>query len=155
MEVSQMKISHIAMLGVLLASAHAAVAETAEVGVAGLTFSPADVVITAGDSVHWSGLAGGFHTVAEVDDGSATTWNGGFHSPGGASEFTHLFDTPGVYYYVCEPHAGSGMRGTVTVEPGPEIPAASTWTLMPLAISVMVAGTVLLARTRKVAAPAR
>ena len=97
---------------------------TVEVATVGLTFSPPDVEISVGDSVHWTGLFGVLHTVAEVDDASAATWNGGFHSAGGAFEFTHLFDTAGTFHYICEPHVFSGMRGTVTVLP----PVGCCWT---------------------------
>ncbi|MCH9035454.1 MAG: hypothetical protein IID42_13285, partial [Planctomycetes bacterium] len=93
-----------------------ATADTVEVLATGiLTFDPPDVVITVGDSVHWTGLTGGFHTVAEADDALAMVWNGGFHSAAGASEFTFTFTAPGVFHYICEPHVAVGMRGTVTV----------------------------------------
>jgi plastocyanin len=124
-------------------------AETVNVAAVGVSFVPADVTIQAGDSVEWTGLSGGSHTVAEVDDGSATTWNGGFHSPGGASTFAHQFDQAGVYYYICEPHVFSGMRGTVTVEQGP-IPTMSEWGLVVLTLLVLSAGTVVLRRWQRV-----
>jgi len=53
-------------------------AATVEVSTSGLTFVPADVTIAFGDSVHFTGLAAGFHTVAEVDDNAATSWNSGY-----------------------------------------------------------------------------
>lgn len=132
-----------------LAAGTAAQAATAEVGTSGTTFVPADVTIHVGDSVHWSGLLGGFHTVAQVDDGSAMTWNGGFHSPGGASEFTYQFDQTGVYYYICEPHVLAGMRGTVTVQ-GP-LPTVSEWGLVVLTLLMLAAGTLVLMRSQRVA----
>jgi plastocyanin len=92
-------------------------ADTVEVLATGvLTFEPPDITITVGDSVHWTGLSLGFHTVAEVDDAAAFIWNGGFHSAAGASEFTFTFNTPGAFFYVCEPHVLDGMRGSITVE---------------------------------------
>ncbi len=30
-------------------------------------------------------------------------------------EFSHTFDTPGIYYYVCTPHKSMGMIGLVVV----------------------------------------
>ena len=133
-----------AVLGVAVPAA----ADTAEVGTTAIsTFTPADVVITVGDSVHWSGLAGGSHNVAEVDDASDVSYNGGFHSADPANEFTFTFNTPGVFHYVCEPHIGAGMRGTVTVEEA-AVPAVSTWGMAALVMLVMVAGTVVFRRVR-------
>ena len=105
----------VAITCVLLGVAVPAAADTVEVAAVGLTFQPPDVIIIVGDSVHWTGLFGGFHTVAEVDDALAFFWNGGFHSPAAASEFTFTFIAPGLYHYICEPHVLAGMRGTVTV----------------------------------------
>ena len=125
-----------------------AAADTVEVlATGGLTFEPTDVTIQSGDSVHFTGLAGGFHTVAEVDDGAATSWNGGFHSPGGASEFTQVFNSPGVFHYICEPHVFSGMRGTVTVNELP-VPTVSTWGLALLVLLMLVAGTIVIRRVK-------
>ncbi len=84
---------------------------------AGFTFSPADITINAGDSVQWQ-LAS-IHTVLEV---TQQTWNangntakaGGFSTPFGGG--TVKFDTPGTYFYVCEPHASIGMKGKITVQ---------------------------------------
>ena len=30
-------------------------------------------------------------------------------------EFSHTFETPGIYYYVCTPHKSMGMIGLVVV----------------------------------------
>jgi plastocyanin len=123
-------------------------AATVDVTASGVSFTPANVAINAGDSVHWIGLAGGFHNVAEVDDATDTTYNGGFRAPAGANEFTHQFNVAGTYYYICEPHVHSGMRGTVTVN---AIPAASEWGLVVLALLVLSAGTIVIARSRRMA----
>ena len=123
-------------------------ADTIEVLATGiLTFDPPDVVITVGDSVHWTGLEGGFHTVAEADDDAAMVWNGGFHSPAAASEFTLTFNTPGLFHYICEPHGLSDMRGTITVNE-PVVPAVSTWGMALLVLLVMAAGTVVFRRAK-------
>ena len=133
-----------AWLGVALPAS----AETVEVVATGiLTFDPPDVVITVGDSVHFTGLGGGFHTVAEADDAAALVWNGGFHSPAAASEFTETFNTPGLFHYICEPHVLSDMRGTITVEEA-SVPTVSTWGVATLALLVLVAGTVVIRRVR-------
>ncbi len=103
----------------LVALAQPVAADTVEVAAVGLKFVPADITITVGDSVHWTGLSGGFHSVAEVDDPAAMVWNGGFHSAAAASEFTFTFNTPGPFFYICEPHVLADMRGSITVEPLP------------------------------------
>lgn len=132
-----------ALLGVAV-PATAATVEVAATGV--LTFEPRDVTIAIGDSVHWTGLGNGFHTVAEADDENSLVWNGGFHSPAAASEYTLAFNTAGLFHYICEPHVVADMRGTVTVvEP---IPTVSTWGMTAFALLVLTAGTVLVRRVK-------
>ncbi|MCI4666666.1 MAG: CHRD domain-containing protein [Bacteroidia bacterium] len=82
----------------------------------GLTFVPSSITIQQGDIVNWQ-IANN-HNVVQV---SQATWNangtapltGGFNIPFGGGQFT--FNTPGTFYYVCQPHAGLSMKGTVTV----------------------------------------
>lgn len=134
----------------LVVLAQPVIAETVEVAAtAGLTFEPADITITSGDSVHWTGLQAGFHTVAESDDAAATVWNGGFHSAAGASEFTLTFNTAGAFFYICEPHVFDGMIGSITVE-SPPVPTVSQWGLVVLTLLILVAGGVLIVRRRPV-----
>lgn len=123
--------------------------ETIEVvATASLTFAPPDVVLNVGDSIHWTGLQGGFHTVAETADANTLTYNGGFHSPAAGSEFTFTFDSPGDYFYICEPHVISGMRGTVTViDSGNEpVPTLSEWGSGALMLLMLAAGARLIAK---------
>lgn len=135
----------------LLGVAAPATAATVEVLATGfLTFDPPDVVLTVGDSVHWTGLSAGFHTVAEVDDAGALGWNGGFHSASAASEFTETFNTPGVFHYICEPHVLAGMRGTITVGEAP-IPTVSTWGIAILVLLLMATGTIVFRRVKQAA----
>ncbi len=135
---------------VVLGLAVPAAASTVDVAAVGLTFVPPDVTITEGDSVHWTGLGGGFHTVAEVDGAAAFVWNGGFHSPAAASEFTFTFTAPGLFHYICEPHILANMRGTVTVN---EVSVSTIPTVSPLGMGllvllVLVAGTIVLRRVK-------
>lgn len=141
----------VALTCALLGVAVPAAADTVEVLATGiLTFDPPDVIINVGDSVHWTGLGGGFHSVAEVDDALAMVWNGGFHSAAAANEFTFTFNTPGLFHYICEPHVAADMRGTVTVNeaPVPPVPTVSTWGVATLVLLVLVAGTVVLRRVK-------
>ncbi|MFW6321368.1 MAG: halocyanin domain-containing protein [Halohasta sp.] len=85
---------------------------TVEVGAGeGFAFDPAAVRVTVGTTVvwEWTGL-GGEHNVAEED--------GEFESDLYFDEgetFSHTFDDPGVYRYVCTPHQTQGMLGAVEV----------------------------------------
>lgn len=120
--------------GWVIAAAPAGAA-TIEVVADGLSFVPADVSINVGDSVNWTGLS--FHNVAQVDDETDMTYNGGFRSgdPGDVIEFTHTFNATGTFYYICEPHVHVGMRGTVTVtESAPAVTAAGVAGLMGLLV---------------------
>ncbi len=98
--------------------AQGAFAADASINVAGFSFSPADVTINAGDKVTWSGL-GAIHNVAQSDSASSNVYDGtGFRSGdvGDVTTFEHTFNTPGIFYYICEPHALSDdMKGSVTV----------------------------------------
>ena len=123
-----------------------ATAATVEVVATGvLTFRPRDVTITVGDSVHWTGLANGVHTVAESDDENSVSWNGGFHSPAAASEYTLSFHQVGLFHYICEPHVAADMRGTVTVEE-PIIPTVSEWGLAAMTLLILYVGTIAISR---------
>jgi plastocyanin len=83
------------------------------------SFRAEDIVVEAGTTVTWSNRGRNDHNVVavakEVFPGS--TWGvaeADFH-PG--QTFSHLFDRPGVFEYVCTIHGvnGRGMVGTVTV----------------------------------------
>ncbi len=85
----------------------------------GQTFSPSAIIISFGDSVNFSlGLA---HNVVEV---SQSTWNangntplpGGFSLPFGGGLLIPAQLPVGLHYYVCDPHADDGMKGTITVQ---------------------------------------
>jgi hypothetical protein len=81
----------------------------------GLTFNPAVLTIEAGDSIHL--VLSSPHTCTQV---SQATWNANGNTPNGGFNFsagTHTFalSVPGTYYYVCIPHASSGMKGQIIV----------------------------------------
>jgi len=85
----------------------------------GFTFSPATLTITVGDRVIFN--IAGTHNVLEV---SQTTWNangtaplsGGFQLPFGGGTLSSSDLPVGTHYYVCQPHASSGMKGRIIVE---------------------------------------
>ncbi|MEF8785323.1 MAG: plastocyanin/azurin family copper-binding protein [Haloarculaceae archaeon] len=92
-----------------------------------LRFDPDEVEISVGDTVRWEAMSAG-HNVTSHPDASPKCEN-----PEGADPFTsyegdshfsimdvgetfeHEFTIPGEYVYVCTPHAGQGMVGTVIV----------------------------------------
>ena len=75
------------------------------------TFSRPNLTISAGTEVRWVNAGVMLHTV--TPDGHSE-WSAANLATTGAT-FTHTFDTPGTYEYYCEPHLGSGMTGTITV----------------------------------------
>jgi plastocyanin len=98
-------------------------------GAAGFAFSPSTITITAGDTVTFSN-AGGFHNVVS-DAGSVTSFRcavgcDGAGGNGNASSASWVavvtFPTAGSAPFHCEIHAGSGMTGTITVEPAAVTP---------------------------------
>lgn len=84
----------------------------------GFTFSPSTLSISNGDSIVFS--LGSIHNALEV---SEATWNangntalpGGFETSFGGGMVMPVTLTVGIHYYVCHPHASSGMKGTITV----------------------------------------
>lgn len=86
-----------------------------DVEVSSNVFTPEDITIELGDTVTWTNV-GGFHNV----DGRQSTYPDNpatFYSGPASSGWTyfHVFDVPGFYDYECNPHAGLGMVGTVSV----------------------------------------
>ncbi len=94
-----------------------------------LQFDPEDLVIPAGTTVTWVNDSAMPHTATgdpevnplaetnpeyvKLPDG-AEPWGSELLQPG--ESYSHTFDTPGEYHYICIPHVMSGMRGTITVE---------------------------------------
>ena len=87
-------------------------------------FQPASITVARGTTVTWVNTGQTAHTV--TDDASkavnpadavlpagAQAWDSGTIA-GGAS-YSHTFDTPGQYTYLCIPHEALGMVGRVNV----------------------------------------
>ena len=80
----------------------------------GMSFSPDTIVCDVGDTINF--ILGGYHNAVEVSDSTwligGTTSNGGFSFGYGA---TGMFipDDCHTFYYVCQPHASSGMKGVI------------------------------------------
>ena len=89
---------------------------TNTVNVLASSFSPANLTISANETVTWQ-FNGGPHTVTQgTSPGNPATpeFDSGNRSSG---TFTRTFDTPGTYQYFCAIHFGMGMTGTITVDP--------------------------------------
>ena len=91
-----------------------------------LTFEPAEITIRVGDKVEWRNRTLLTHTVTA--DPRITAGASNMELPEGARPFNsaaipagqvfrHTFTVPGTYRYLCLPHAGQKMFGTVVVEP--------------------------------------
>lgn len=101
------------VIGLCSGAAGSARAAVHEVLVESLSFSPANLQIEAGDTVHWI-WAVGIHTVTS---GTGCVADGLFDAPldSGNPEFSFTFDDPGMIDYFCTPHCGFGMVGSIEV----------------------------------------
>lgn len=89
-----------------------------------LTFEPRGIEISVGEEVTWMNIGKIGHTVT-ADKSKATDrslvsipagtkeWDSGFVNE--KESFSRTFDKPGTYRYICIPHEGAGMVGTVVV----------------------------------------
>jgi plastocyanin len=99
-----------------------------------LAYVPEEITVAPGDTVVWENVGSVGHTVTayqdEIPEDAEYFASGGFESedaarsdigagnvPGGES-YSHTFEVTGTYEYVCLPHEGAGMVGTVVVQEG-------------------------------------
>jgi plastocyanin len=77
--------------------------------------------VNVGDTVTWMFAGGNYHSSTECrgstcDDVSppnpSPLWDSGLHFGG---SYSRVFNTPGVYYYMCNFHGYGLMRGKITV----------------------------------------
>ena len=89
-----------------------------------LRYEPAAVIISAGQAVRWANTSAVIHTVTADPSRAAQEANvrlpsgvdafdSGDIGPGGS--FTWTFTVPGEYRYICIPHEGAAMVGTIMV----------------------------------------
>jgi plastocyanin len=103
----------LAILLCLILAAPAAAAFDWKTQVADFEFTPAERKIDVGDTVTWNFTVDG-HTSASLG-GQPDSWKSvasGANAAG--TSFTHEFDTPGRYQYVCLQHRDF-MKGTIEV----------------------------------------
>lgn len=107
--------AHLMSLICIVIFALNALAATHNVSVANFTFTPSQLIISSGDSVHWHN-SGGFHNVAHL--GEPQVFRSGDPSSSAWDYYFEFNDqTAAVYPYVCDAHASQGMAGVVTVMP--------------------------------------
>jgi plastocyanin len=82
-------------------------------------YEPAEVTVSVGETVTWTWDSRN-HNIVVSEQPEGASWSG---TEGDASTtydaphtYEFAFDTPGTYEYVCRPHEGLGMVGTVVVE---------------------------------------
>ncbi len=83
-----------------------------------LVFNPDTITITLGDSVNF--VIASVHNAIEVNqstwDANGNTSDGGFSVPFGGGLVLPAQLTVGTHWYVCSPHAASGMKGVIIVQ---------------------------------------
>jgi plastocyanin len=87
--------------------------ETLRVDLQGTSFSPKEVTVTKGSTIHWVNATATTHTVTPDNSGQAGAWASQTVS-GSGTVFDHTFDTTGTFAYHCTIHAG--MTGTIRVQ---------------------------------------
>lgn len=91
---------------------------TVEVGLGGRMFSPQNVTIQPGDTVHWHWNGRGHSTTSGTPGNPDGLWDSGVQ--GKRFVFDRVFPTAGTFSYFCVPHGSCcGMIGTVTVQGAP------------------------------------
>ena len=79
-------------------------------------FTPADITITAGETIEWQNTQGN-HNVNGTQASFPNNPEDFGNMVGAGWTFQHTFNTAGAYDYQCDPHVGFGMVGTITVNP--------------------------------------
>jgi plastocyanin len=90
-----------------------------------LAFDPKEIEVSVGETVTWKNVGKVAHTVtadkSKASDPSLVSvpagtkeWDSGFVNEG--QSFSRRFDKPGAYRYICIPHEGARMVGTVVVK---------------------------------------
>ena len=99
----------------------------------GVGFEPGMLRINVGDTVEWRNTTQEMHTVTFDADMAANPahvslpegvepFDSGEIAAG--ENFSHTFDTAGVYHYICKPHEDHGMVGTIVVKEAEQREAA-------------------------------
>ncbi len=105
-------------------SAGASAGPAVRVGMTDMAFTPARIVINAGQPIIWKNTSEVVHNVVDDADKAVTAtdvalpagvqpFGSDYLQPG--QTFSRVFTKPGTYRYVCTLHEGNGMKGVVVV----------------------------------------
>jgi plastocyanin len=94
-------------LAMLLFVASAVAADSNTIIIKKFMFNPMDVTVTAGTDVTWENQDGEPHTVVSLTNDFRS------QALDEKDKFSHTFDKPGTYKYICSIHPK--MVGTITV----------------------------------------
>jgi len=94
-------------LAMFLFVASAAAADSHTIIIKKFMFNPMDVTVTAGTDVIWENQDGEPHTVVSVTNDFRS------QALDEKDKFSHTFEKPGIYKYICSIHPK--MVGTITV----------------------------------------
>jgi len=75
-------------------------------------FEPDNLSVAADTTVTWINQGADWHSIASYDG----SFESGKISPG--ESFSHRFDLPGSYQYICKHHGLHGMLGQIVVNEG-------------------------------------
>lgn len=96
----------------------------------GFVFSPKAIDAKVGDTISFN--IDSDHNVVEVTkatfDANRETGNGGFELPFGGGKL--ILKNAGTFYFVCQPHASFGMKGTLTVQNAEVVTPAAPMTFI-------------------------
>jgi uncharacterized surface protein with fasciclin (FAS1) repeats len=109
-----MKLKYLSFLTALLFT-FSSFATNHVVNTQGMTFSPANITITLGDSVTFNNT-GGVHNVNGTTQTFPQNPESFGNNLGSGWTYVHVFTTSGLYDYQCDPHI-PGMVGTIQVNP--------------------------------------
>ena len=87
------------------------------VSASGVSFSPANVTISVGDSVKWTNQNGTHNVHFDGEAVGQPASAAGPNDPAWANGVTRTFEQAGTFRYYCDPHKQFGMEGIVTVQP--------------------------------------
>lgn len=99
---------------VAIASLNLTAQTTHNVAVTNYAFTPKQLTIKAGDKVVWTNTQGSHNVNGKLDTYPTNPEPFG-NAVGTNWTYEYTFTKPGSYSYQCDPHAGMGMIGTITV----------------------------------------